>query len=127
MSRAPLVYLICTLVLAVPNTIGRAADNAPTTPAITNLANTSWIGQEGANDTSYLKFVFQKDGTAIAYDNLGAWRGVWRMLGQRDVLIELKQPNPVNYSGQITGNHLKGSAQQLRGRAAWNWEVELTK
>jgi hypothetical protein len=88
------------------------------------LNGTTWIGSESASDTTSLKFIFKDNHQVIAYDDTQhTWKGTWKTIGERTVVIELTDPNGVNYSGQLEGNRLTGKAKRTDGRAQWNWSV----
>jgi hypothetical protein len=96
--------------------VGKAKEGA-------SLAGTTWVGHETASDTTSLKFVFKKDGTVVAYDDITTWTGTWKLDG-KSVKIELTDPHAVNYSGQIEGDQIKnGKAHRPGQRGEWSWSV----
>ena len=89
-----------------------------------DLRGTTWRGTESASDTNSLKFVFGRNNDVTAYDDTGSvWRGTWKMIGQTNVVIELTSPNRVNYSGQINGDQITGTAGRP-GRGQWRFSVQ---
>lgn len=110
---------------APPNVV-RPGGGVTPPPAPPSLKGTTWVGSETASDTTSLTFIFKEDGTVTAHDDLRKdWRGRWRMVGDKTVVIELTYPHAVNYSGQISGTRISGKAGQPQGRGQWNWSVQF--
>lgn len=110
-----------------PLSRGRGAEAPPAAPAFTpaepEVAGV-WVGQETANDTTSLKFVFGADGSVTAYDDTrNVWRGSWRRIGTGSIVIQLTSPHAVNYSGQIDGDRMSGKAGRPGARGQWSWSV----
>ena len=94
-----------------------------------SIAGTTWVGSESASDTNSLQFVFgNNNSTVTAYDDTGkTWSGTWMMAGDNTVVIQLTQPNAVNYSGQIQGDRMWGKAGRPGASGRWDWNVQCVQ
>ncbi|MGA2060583.1 MAG: toll/interleukin-1 receptor domain-containing protein [Thermoguttaceae bacterium] len=93
-----------------------------------SLAGTTWVGSESASDTNSLQFVFDNNYSVTAYDDTGkTWSGTWMLVGDSTVVIQLTQPNAVNYSGQIEGDRMSGKAGRPGASRQWNWNVQCVQ
>jgi hypothetical protein len=93
-----------------------------------SLSGTTWVGSESASDTNSLQFVFGNNYTVTAYDDTGkTWSGTWMLVGDNTVVIQLTQPNAVNYSGQVQGDRMSGKAGRPGASGQWNWNVQCVQ
>lgn len=88
------------------------------------LVQGNWSGKEGGSDVT---FEFLPSGKVRAVDKYGVWSETWKMLTASSVFMELTSPNAIRYSGQITGNTIKGIARNVKNGRTWRFEISRAK